>query len=119
MTERVRVVLCTETMPAIVSSYSVFELHSDVYRNKDTYLWNRAANFELLIFLLFLFFFAAARMRWQLPPTYVYFDRHRFKIEPRFKRCLQNFCRDAQRRARYVCDNYELHLVAPMHCRPY
>jgi len=42
---------------AIVSSYSVFQWHSDhVYRNKDTYLWNRAANSELLIFLLFLFF---------------------------------------------------------------
>jgi len=43
---------------AIVSSYSVFQWHSDhVYRNKDTYLWNRAANSELLIFLFFFLFF--------------------------------------------------------------
>ena len=45
----------------------------------------------------FFCFFAAARLRSQLPPTYGYFDRHKFNNTANC--CLQNVCCDAQRRA--------------------
>jgi len=51
-------------------------------------------------------------MRSQLPPTYGYFDRHKFNNTANF--VYRTFVvTHSVVNARYVYDNYDLHLVPP------